>query len=257
MPVCVRTPHPADLSELQVAPTAKNYSGEEFDIKPFEGDMRDLLNRYVKADDARELGDMSDLSLVDLIVKTGIHDAIAQKLNAKGASAKAVAEGIINNIRKTIIQERLTDPRFFKEMSSLLDELIEQSRADAKSYAEFLKQAEALAKKLAAHASGGEQAPEALQGRPEAVVIYRNLPDILAKVPDARHIGEERIWHASELIDMAVKIDAAMREAVPAGWKGHEIKEREVRRALLPLVGGDRSAMLKLFELVKNQSGYR
>lgn len=235
----------------------KNYSGEEFDIKPFEGDMRDLLNRYVKADDARELGDMSDLSLVDLIVKTGIHDAIAQKLNAKSASTKAVAEGIINNIRKTIIQERLTDPRFFKEMSSLLDELIEQSRADAKSYAEFLKQAEALAKKLVAHASGGEQAPEALQGRPEAVVIYRNLPDILAKVPDARHIGEERIWHASELIDMAVKIDAAMREAVPAGWKGHEIKEREVRRALLPLVGGDRSAMLKLFELVKNQSGYR
>jgi type I restriction enzyme R subunit len=235
----------------------KNYSGEEFDIKPFEGDMRDLLNRYVKADDARELGDMNDLSLVDLIVKTGIHDAIAQKLNAKGASTKAVAEGIINNIRKTIIQERLTDPRFFKEMSSLLDELIAQSRADAKSYAEFLKQAEVLAKKLAAHASGGERAPEALQGRPEAVVIYRNLPDILAKVPDARHIGEERIWHASELIDMALKIDAAMREAVPAGWKGHEVKEREVRRTLLPLVGGDRSAMLKLFELVKNQSGYR
>lgn len=235
----------------------KNYSGEEFDIKPFEGDMRDLLNRYVKADDALELGDMNDLSLVDVIVKTGIHDAIAQKLHAKGASAKAVAEGVINNIRKTIIQERLTDPRFFEEMSSLLDELISQSRADAKSYAEFLKQAEVLAKKLAAHASGGEQTPQALQGRPEAVVIYRNLPDILAKLPDARHIGEEKIWHASELINMAAQIDAAMREAVPARWKGHEIKEREVRRTLLPLVGGNRSAMLRLFDLVRNQAGYR
>lgn len=235
----------------------KNYSGEEFDIKPFEGDMRDLLNRYVRAEDARALGDMGDLSLVDLIVKTGIHDAIALKLNAKGASNKAVAEGIINNVRKAIIQERLTDPRFFKEMSSLLDELIKQSRADSKSYEEFLKQAEELAKKLAAHVSGGEQVPEALQGRPEAVVIYRNLMDILAKSADAERVEEERVWHASELIDKAVKIDTAMRTGVPADWKGNEIKERAVRTTLLRLVGNDREAMLRLFELVKNQSGYR
>lgn len=235
----------------------KNYSGEEFDIKPFEGDMRDLLNRYVRADDARALGDMGDLSLVDLIVKTGIHDAIAQKLNAKDASNKAVAEGIINNVRKAIIQERLTDPRFFKEMSSLLDELIKQSHADAKSYEEFLKQAEDLAKKLAAHASGGEQAPEALQGRPEAVVIYHNLPDILTKTPDAAHVGQDPVWHDSELISKAVQIDTAMRAGVPADWKGNEIKERAVRRTLLGLVDGDREAMLRLFELIKNQSGYR
>lgn len=235
----------------------KNHSGEEFDIKPFEGDMRDLLNRYVRADEAQQLGDLGDLSLVDLIVKTGIHDAIAQKLNAKGTSNKAVAEGIINNVRKTIIQERLTDPRFFKEMSSLLDELIKQSRADAKSYEEFLKQAEELARKLAAHASGGEQAPEALQGRPEAVVIYRNLPDILTKPLDATHVGEKREWHASELINKAVQIDTAMRAGVPADWKGNEIKERAVKRTLLALVDGDRQVMLKLFELVKNRPGYR
>ncbi len=235
----------------------KNYSGEEFDIKPFEGDMRDLLNRYVKADDARELGDMGDLSLVDLIVKTGIHDAIAQKLNAKGTSNKAVAEGIINNVRKAIIQERLTDPRFFKEMSSLLDALIKQSLADAKSYEAFLKQAEALAKKLAAHAAGGEQAPEALQGKPEVALIYRNLPEILATPADATHVRDERNWHASELINRAVKIDTLMRTGVPADWKGDEIKERAVQRALLDALDGDREAMRKLFELVRNQPGYR
>ena len=219
--------------------------------------MRDLLNRYVKADDARELGDMGDLSLVDLIVKTGIHDAIAQKLNAKGASNKAVAEGIINNVRKAIIQERLTDPRFFKEMSSLLDALIKQSLADAKSYEAFLKQAEALAKKLAAHAAGGEQAPEALQGKPEVALIYRNLPEILATPADATHVRDERNWHASELINRAVKIDTLMRTGVPADWKGDEIKERAVQRALLDALDGDREAMRKLFELVRNQPGYR
>lgn len=235
----------------------KHHSGEEFDIKPFEGDMRDLLNRYVKADEARKLGDMGELSLVDLIVKTGIHDAIAQKLNAKGASRKAIAEGIVHNIRKTIIQERLTDPRFFKEMSSLLDELIRQSRADAKSYEEFLKQAEALARRLVAHAAGGEQAPEALQGRPEAALIYRNLPDILAKSVQASRVGEERTWHASELISKAIQIDTAMRQDVPADWKGHEVKERTVKRILLELLDGDDEARDKLFDLIKRQPGYR
>ena len=245
----------AFYAEMRAA--IKHHSGEEFDIKPFESDMRDLLNRYVRADDARTLGDMSDLSLVDLIVKTGIHDAIAQKLNAKGASNKAVAEGIINNVRKAIIQERLTDPRFFKEMSNLLDELIKQSRDDAKSYEAFLQQAEVMARKLAAHASGGEQVPEALQGRPEAVVLYRNLPDILAKPADAAHVGDAGDPYGGDLIGKAVQIDAAMRESVPAGWKGDEIKERMVQSTLLALVGGDKEAMLKLFELVKNQAGYR
>ncbi|MBJ6981670.1 HsdR family type I site-specific deoxyribonuclease [Luteimonas sp. MC1572] len=245
----------AFYAEMRAA--IKNHSGEEFDVKPFEGDMRDLLNRYVKADDARALGDMGDLSLVDLIVKTGIHDAIAQKLNAKGASNKAVAEGIINNVRKAIIQERLTDPRFFTEMASLLEDLIQQSHDDAKDYEEFLKQAEALARKLAAHASGGEQAPEALHGRPEAIVVYRNLPDILARPVDAKHVAQVATLHESELISKAVQIDTAMRESVPADWKGNQIKEQVVRSTLLGLVDGDRAAMLRLFELVKNQAGYR
>lgn len=235
----------------------KRSSGEEFDIKPFEGDMRDLLNRYVKADDAHTLGDMGELSLIELIVKTGIHDAIAHKLNARNASRKAVAEGIINNIRKTIIQERLTDPRFFKQMSLLLDELIQQSREDAKSYEAFLKQAEALARKLAAHADGGEAVPEALQGRPEAALIYRNLADFLAKPASDAHIREERTWHPTELINKAIQIDTAMREDVPADWKGHEVKERTVKRILLELLDGDDEARDKLFELIKSQPGYR
>jgi hypothetical protein len=60
-----------------------------------------------------ELGDLGALSLTELIVQSGIHDAIAKKLNAKGNLSKtAIAEGIINNVRKTIIREQLTDPKF-------------------------------------------------------------------------------------------------------------------------------------------------
>ena len=66
----------------------------------------------------RQTRELSDVSLTEAIIETGIHDAIARKLNEKGKLSKdAIAEGIINNIRKTIIRDQLTDPRFYDEMS--------------------------------------------------------------------------------------------------------------------------------------------
>ena len=91
---------------------------EELDIKPFEADMRHLLNTYVQADPAEELGSLGAMSLTELIIETGIHDAIARKLNAKGKLSKnAIADGIINNVRKTIIRDQLTDPKFYADNS--------------------------------------------------------------------------------------------------------------------------------------------
>ncbi len=119
----------------EIRSAIKKHSGEELDIKPYEADMRHLLNTYIQADPAADLGELGEMSLTELIIETGIHDAIARKLNEKGKLSKnAIAEGIINNVRKTIIREQLTDPRFYEQMSKLLDDLIRQSRADAAAY---------------------------------------------------------------------------------------------------------------------------
>ena len=154
----------------------KKHSGEELDIKPYEADMRHLLNTYVQADPAADLGDLRSLSLTELIIETGIHDAIARKLNEKGKlSRNAIAEGIINNVRKTIIRDQLTDPRFYEEMSKLLDDLIKQSRADTAAYEEFLKKAEALVKRMAEKGTGNH--PAMLNGYPGAIVLFNNLAE--------------------------------------------------------------------------------
>ena len=92
----------------------KKHSGEELDVKPYEADMRHLISTYIQADPAEDLGNLSSLSLTELIIETGIYDAIAKKLNQKGKLSKnAIAEGIINNVRKTIIRDQLTDPKFY------------------------------------------------------------------------------------------------------------------------------------------------
>jgi len=241
-------------SEIRSA--IKKHSGEELDIKPYEADMRHLLNTYIQADPSTDLGELGEMSLTELIIETGIHDAIARKLNETGKLSKnAIAEGIINNVRKTIIREQLTDPRFYEQMSKLLDDLIKQYRADAAEYEEFLKKAEELAKRLAAK-QPDEDVPAALHGKREATVIYNNLPGILAAGVAAGMLAEPRVEYGEERLRLALEIDRVMRERAPAGWKGDQAREAQVQNALFPLLNRDREATRALFELVKNQPGY-
>jgi type I restriction enzyme R subunit len=233
----------------------KRHSGEELDIKPYEADMRHLLNTYIQADPAADLGKLGDLSLTELIIETGIHDAIARKLNEKGKlSRNAIAEGIINNVRKTIIRDQLTDPRFYDQMSKLLDDLISQSRADTVAYEAFLRKAEALVKRLAAKQPEAG-VPAALHGKREAAAIYNNLPRILAAGRSVViEVAEPEADYGDSLVKLALEIDRVMRERAPAGWKGDQAREAQVLNALFPLL--DRDATLALFELIKNQPGY-
>lgn len=241
-------------SEIRSA--IKKHSGEELDIKPYEADMRHLLNTYVQAEPAADLGALGEMSLTELIIETGIHDAIARKLNEKGQlSRNAIAEGIINNVRKTVIREQLADPRFYEQMSQLLEDLIKQSRADAAAYEEFLKTAEALVKRLAAK-HPDEAVPAALHGKREATVIYNNLPLILAAGRQEAVGVSESADYEDERLRLALEIDRVMRERAPAGWKGDQAREAQVQNALFPLMDRNRAATEALFELVKNQPGY-
>jgi type I restriction enzyme R subunit len=229
----------------------KKHSGEELDIKPFEADMRHLLNTYVQADPATDLGNMSSLSLTELIIQTGIHDAIARKLNEKGKLSKdAIAEGIINNVRKTVIRDRLTDPRFYKEMSKLLDDLVQQSRADAAAYEAFLKKAEDLVRRLAQKHTGGSH-PAVLNGYPGAIVLFNNLASIAKTTFQCPADAEEKA-------KLALELDRAMREKAPAHWKedAEGPKGIQVLNALFKIMGKDREATMTVFEIVRNQPCY-
>ncbi|MGA2637723.1 type I restriction endonuclease subunit R [Methylocella sp.] len=226
----------------------KRHSGEELDIKPFEADMRHLLNTYVQADPADDLGNLDSLPLTDLIIKTGIHDAIARKLNEKGKlSRNAIAEGIINNVRKTIIREQLTDPKFYAEMSKLLQDLIQQSRADAAAYEEFLRSAEALVRRMAEKDKGNY--PDVLNGYPGAVVLFNNLASIPATTFQCP-------TNEAAKAKVALELDRAMRELAPAGWKGDDTREKQVLNALFPIMSRDREATRAIFEIIKQQPGY-
>ncbi len=224
----------------------KKHSGEELDTKPYEADMRHLINSYVQADPVKPLGEVDKYSLIELIIETGIHDAIARKLNEKGKlSNNAIAESIINNVRKTIIRDQLTDPKFYEQMSKLLDDLIKQEKDCTTTYEEFLKKAEELVKKIASKSTSGAY-PIVLNGYPLAIVLYNNLDHIPTSTFKCPKKLEERA-------DLALKINRTMNEMAPAGWKGDDTREKQVLNSLFPIFSRDREATQAIFEIIKNQ----
>jgi type I restriction enzyme R subunit len=114
---------------------------------------------------------------------------------------------------------------------------------------------EALAKKLAkGHMSSN--IPIALHGNQNAIVVYNNLPDILASEPNANEINQTSANYGDKRLQLTLKIDRVMREEAPAAWKDDPARESQVLNALYPVMGKNKAATKALFEIIKNIPGY-
>ena len=113
-------------------------AGETIDLKAYEADMRHLLDTYIEAEEPRKISPFDNMGLLDLIVKSGIADAINALPGGLRGNRNAVAETIENNVRAKIMREQLNDPAFYAKMSALLDTLIEQRRRKRIAYKDYL-----------------------------------------------------------------------------------------------------------------------
>ena len=139
------------------------------------------------------------MGLLDLIVKTGIANAINNQLAGLKGNQEAIAETIENNVRSKIIKEHLNDPAYYEKMSALLDEIITARKAKALEYEDYLKRIADLAKRVAA--GQAEEMPEKLN-TPGKRALYNNL-------------GHDEALALK--IDETVRTDAARRVAGRSG----------------------------------------
>ena len=216
---------------LNVREIVRKASGESLDLKAYEADMRHLIDTYIEADEPRKISPFDNMSLVDLIVKTGIANAIATQLGGLKGNKNAIAETIENNVRSTIIKEHLNDPAYYEKMSALLDEIIVARKARAIEYEEYLKRIAELAKKV--EAGQADDTPVQLS-TPGKRALYNNL---------------------SQNEELALKIDETVKKTRPDGWRGYQPKENTIKAALLPLLGNE-AEVERIFLIVKAQKEY-
>lgn len=206
-------------------------SREYIDLKAYESDMRYLIDRFINAEKGKKISAFDDMTLIELIVKRGV-DAVAALPEGIKRNKEAVAETIENNIRKLIIDEMPTNPKYYEKMSALLDELIKERKEEARSYEEYLAMIVELTK-IVNNPARSEAYPKTLNSRAKRA-LYDNLDQ-------------------DEELTMA--LDAEICHTKKDGWKGNIIKEREVKYAIKKHIKDDAEAE-RVFELVKNQVEY-
>ena len=120
-------------------------SGDYLDLKVYEPAMRHLIDTYISATDSKVISSFDDLSIVDLVARDG-PDAISRLPQSLRNDRSAAAETIENNVRKIIVKNRLTNPKYFEKMSTLLDEIIRERKNQSIDYEIYLKKIAELAR---------------------------------------------------------------------------------------------------------------
>jgi type I restriction enzyme R subunit len=186
----------------------KLHSGDAIDLKQYEPAMRHLIDTYIRAEESEKVSAFDDLSIVQLIVQRGA-DAVNALPDGIRKNKEAVAEAIENNLRRLIIDEQPVNPKYYEQMSKLLDALIKQRRQEALDYQQYLQQIVELTKKVKNPEAGGTY-PSTMNSRGKRA-LYDNL-------------GKSET--------LAIVVDEAVRTSRQDDWRNNAFKVKKVRNAI-------------------------
>ncbi|MBR9802820.1 HsdR family type I site-specific deoxyribonuclease [bacterium] len=211
----------------------KKHSGDDVDMKQYEPSMRHLLDTYIRAEESVKVSAFDDMTLVQLIVDRG-EDAVNELPKGLKENPEAMAETIENNVRKVIIDEMAVNPKYYENMSDLLDGLILARKKQALDYRKYLAEIVELARRV--------KKPETKSAYPATISstglrsLYDNLDGDAEK---------------------ALEVDSAINQVKKSGWRGNRFKEREVRNAIKSVLGDSAETVDAIFEIVKEpKNGY-
>ena len=237
---------------LNLREIIRKASGESLDLKAYEADMRHLIDTYIEADEPRKISPFDNMGLLELIVKTGIAEAIASQLGGMKGNKEAIAETIENNVRSKIIKEQLSDPAYYETMSALLDEIIAARKAKAIEYEEYLKRIAELARRV--DAGQADDAPAQLD-TPGRKALYNNLQ----RRQDSWQAHEPTQGYVTGSADIALelslRIDEAVRRVRSDGWRGVKPRENEIKGALFNILQ-NANEVERIFVIIQKHQEY-
>ena len=231
----------------------RHASGESIDLKAYEADMRHLIDTYIEANEPRRISSFGEVGLLELLARGGVTDAVGSMPEGIRGDRRAVAETIANNVRSKILREHLNDPAFYDSMSALLGQILADLRAARIDYETFLRRMADLAKSV--HAGASDDTPAQLD-TPGKRALFSNLKVALADPGPARVADDSNPYRVANVaLELALRLDAAVKRQRPNAWRGVLAKEQVIKAALFHELQ-DEAAVERLFPVVKAQPEY-
>jgi type I restriction enzyme R subunit len=185
-------------------------SCDYIDLKPYEVDMRYILDTYIRADDSTVVSELGNMSLVELLLEKSTTTPIDALVNDLPGNDDARAEIIENNLQHEIVKKMSSNEVYYGKLSEMLQKIIEQRRIEAMSYEEYLRQVVELAQSILHPEDSGDY-PESVKDSGAKRALY----DFFDKDED-----------------LAISIDDAVRSAIRPDWKRNYQKQQNIRSAI-------------------------
>jgi type I restriction enzyme, R subunit len=239
---------------LKLREVIRKASNETIDLKAYEADMRHLIDTYIEASEPRKISPFDNIPLLELIVKTGIANAVDSLPAGIKADRTAIAETIENNVRSKIVKESLSDPAYYATMSALLDEIIAARKQRAIEYEEYLQKIAKLTQKV--EAGQAENIPTQLN-TPGKRALYNNL---LSKAPTMESTAAEAdgayiTTKAAATLALAIKIDETIKYVRLDDWRSNQAKEQQIKAALYGILQNV-DEVERIFLIIQQQPEY-
>jgi type I restriction enzyme R subunit len=216
---------------LKLREEIRKASGETLDLKTYEADMRHLIDTYIQAEESRRIDPFGDQTLIDIIVNSGIAEAVNELPAGIKSSREAIAETIENNVRQKIIKEHLVDPAYFEKMSILLATVIRERKTQALAYEEYLKKIEELSRMVMNTVRVDR--PQQIK-TPAQRALYHNL-------------GEDAV--------VALQVHEEVIRIKKADFRGNQQKENEIKSAIYQILKKE-NEVERIFAIIKQQYEY-
>lgn len=215
-------------------------SNDYIDLKPYEVDMRYILDTYIRAEDSKIISELGNMSLVELLLQ-GKTTTPVDLISGLPGDDKAKAETIDNNLQHEIVKKMSSNPVYYGKLSDMLKDLITQRKIEALSYEEYLRQVVELA---------------------EAILHPENSSDYPNEIRESE--ARRALYDYLDCdVDLTIEIDGAIRVTLEPGWKENVQKQRRIKKAIYDkLIAYLESRELaeketdEIFEIVQRQEEY-
>lgn len=173
----------------------KQKSGDDFDPKTLDPDMRQLLDQHIRAEDAQTfIPSSADFSFLDLINdSTDTEEATEKAIHEAGGNANGAAEAIEGKARRVN-----TD----------------WNSGDAEEYKLFSDKLQALLEELKARNATAKEKIEALIEHIKAIKHGNDAPSDLANRRSKALWNNRATWHATEDKDETIRIIKTIDEFI-------------------------------------------
>lgn len=201
----------SDISSYnKIKEMVKLASNDYIDLKPYEVDMRYILDTYIRAEDTTIVSELENMTLVELLLENTTTTPVESLVQGLPGDDNAKAEIIDNNLQHEIVKKMSSNEVYYGKLSEMLQKIIEERRIEAMTYEEYLRQVVELAQAIL-H-------PEDSSDYPETI-----------KNSEAKRALFDYLGHDEQV---AIEVDSAIRQAIRPDWKRNFQKQQNIRLAI-------------------------